>query len=418
VNILIYCYFPPLRRHLAGGAQRFLDGLLTALSAKAVEITVACPPLARHEHRPDGPRLKVVAELARVDGDPTPAQAHHDAVLLADLAERADVVVTIDRTFPLDVDIPVVLCLNNFSYGPETRSVFDLAWDTIVVPSNYLRNCITWYFRPAHWAGEPRPVEVIPCGINRPAAHTLSLPEALALPAGGRFVGFPHRPDPDKGYETAVQAVLDLRQQGHNFTLLVPTPKAHDVWPHQARYLDQRARYTHDVGAALAVHFHRWIEASEMTDYLQLCEWSLCLSRLPEGFGLSVLEAVAAGVPVVSTPAGAFPELLPPNHGVEHVDFDDSNAVATLIAAGSDPDAIDRGTEYINSYYDWDTIANRWIDVLRSTRKSSSRYRPLPVADESSAPWFRLTPSGRSWHDYRMAYQQNTTAEVVVLGGD
>jgi glycosyltransferase involved in cell wall biosynthesis len=406
LRVLVYSYFPPLRYHLAGGAQRFLDGLLAAFEQTSVAVTVLCPPLPGRELLPERPGLRIVDELAVVDADPVPAQAHADLLLLEQCAGWADVVLTIDRRFPLRCDVPVVLCLNNFSYGPETRSVFSLDWDAVVVPSEYLRRCVEWYFGEATWTGAPRPVQVIPCGVGarNVTVDAGSLRADLRLSPCERYLAFPHRPDPDKGFETAVQAVVRLRQQGEPLTLLVPSPRSTEVWPHQRIYLEERQRFVKDLGAESAVRFHRWIQADEMTAYLSATEWSLCLSRLPEGFGVSVIEGLLGGVGVVATPAGAVPELVPDDHGVRLVEFDDADAVADVIGGGLPRDAVAKGRDYVRTTYDWSKIATRWAEWLPSVQKSYAIYRPRPLYDESAAPWLRRLRSGRRWHDYRMDY--------------
>lgn len=377
MKILVYSYFPPLRDHVLGGAQRFLDGLLNALQRRLVEVAVLCPPSPARALLPDGPGRRVVADLAAVDADPTPAEAHQDLRLLSEYCTWADVVLTIDRSFPLEVDIPVVLGLNNFSYGPETRSVYSLTWDAIVVPSDYLRRHLSRHFGEASWHGSRRSVHVIPCGVA-PAALadpcSRELRDALRLSNSGRYLAFPHRPDPDKGFETAVRAVQELRRTGHDFTLLVPSPQPSEVWPHQRRYLQQRQDIVAEHSAEGSVRFHRWIRASEMAAYLQSVEWSLCLSELPEGFGLAVLEGLVAGVPVVATPAGAVHELVPDHHGVEFVEFSDADAVARIVAGGVSRERVENGRAYAIRTYDWNAIAETWVDVFGSVGTSMTHH--------------------------------------------
>jgi glycosyltransferase involved in cell wall biosynthesis len=408
LRIMIYSYFPPLANHLAGGAQRFLDGLLPALSRTGdVEIAVLCAPLAGEQLIPDQPGLRVIAELAVVDGDPTPAQAHHDLAVLSQYCRWADVVVTIDRHFPLPTNVPVVLCLNNFSYGPETRSVFGLGWDAIIVPSDYLRRCLTWYVGPDRWQGAPPPVHVIPYGISlQPATEqeVMRIYHSLSLATDRRYLAFPHRPEFGKGFETAVRATAELRSRGEDFTLLAPAPAAELLWPDERPYLDQRRAYVERHDAVDAVRFHRWIRPHEMSAYLAVAERSLCLSSLPEGFGLTVVEGLAAGTGVVATPAGAVPELVPAGHGVDFAEFDDAAAVAEAVAGGLSPDEVAHGQRFVQATYYWDTIAANWVCVLSTVTKRNAQYdldRPDP---QHMPPWLRTLPSTRVWDDYRMSY--------------
>jgi glycosyltransferase involved in cell wall biosynthesis len=417
LKIVVYSYFPPLKNHLAGGAQRFLDGLLKALLCTGeVEIIVLSPPLPGRTLVPGQPGLRVLPELALVDGDPTPAHAHQDLAILEKYCAWADVVLTIDRHFPLQTQTPVVLCLNNFSYGPETRSVFGLSWDAIVVPSSYLQRCVGWYFAASNWIGSARPIQVIPCGVDRPHTDDAAgerMRESLRLSASGRYLAFPHRPDRDKGFETAVEAAVNLKRAGDNYTLLVPSPKSNEIWPHQRAYLEQRREFVRDMGAEDSVQFHRWIRADEMAAYLNVAEWSLCLSRLPEGFGLSVLEGIVAGVPVVATPSGAVPEVMPAGLGVELTEFGDANTVARIVAQGTSEAAIARGQAFIASSYSWKIVAERWLETLSSTKKSDAMYAVGELPDSRVEPWRRPMPSGRVWDDYRMDWVSTQPSGVM-----
>lgn len=407
MRILVHSPFPPLEHHLAGGAQRSLDGLLSALRRARVDVTVVCPSRPGTPLRPGDGRLRIVAQLRTVDQDATPDGLHHDLRLLARYSAEAQVVISVDRPFPLRTATPVVLWLNNFSYGAEARSPFALGWDAIVVPSEYLHRCLRWYFGDGSWTGPPRPIHVIPCGVSPPRVddhRRRRLRAALGIQAGSRCLAFPHRADPNKGFGTAVRAVREVRRRGHRFVLLVPTPQPGELWPHERPHLGHRVSYARRLGVADAVHFHRWIRAGEMATYLSLAEWSLCLSELPEGFGLSMLESLAAGVPVVATPAGAMREVVPPAHGVRFVPFGDAEGVARALVEPVPSADLARGRSYVRSVYDWDAVAARWVEVLGSVQKADGSYLPAEPGPGLATPWTTTLPGGRVWHDYQRRY--------------
>lgn len=406
MRVLVYTYFPPHRRHLAGGAQRMVDMLLTLLATDSTEITVVCPGRGARDLVADHANLRVLDVLNGVDEEVSPAQRHRDAVLLRQQADLADVIVTIDRPFPVDTETPVVLSLNNFSYDRESRSVFALGWDAIVVPSPYLNRCVDWFFGAQHWRGLAPPVYAVPCAVSLGANEPLSASaqrEILGSTKSAPFLAFPHRPDPNKGFETALRATLELRDRGMHHTLLVPAYPLAEAWPEQRTHLRQRRELVTRLGAEHAVRFHRWVEADEMAGYLGAADWSLCLSELPEGFGLGVIEGVLAGTPVIATPAGAIPDLLPAYHGVSITEFRDHESVADIVAAGSSSEEIAAGRGYIGETYDVRSIAHRWMVVLLQTVKSKSPYDYVP-SPTRRPPWLRKLASGRDWDDYARDY--------------
>jgi len=83
-----------------------------------------------------------------------------------------------------------------------------------------------------------------------------------------------------------------------------------------------------------------------------------------EAFGLAMIEALAAGAPVVASDIPAFREIAPPT-GVALVDFDDARAVADAIdtvTSVHDPEAAKQWARR----YDWKTAAERFVKIYAS----------------------------------------------------
>jgi glycosyltransferase involved in cell wall biosynthesis len=107
-------------------------------------------------------------------------------------------------------------------------------------------------------------------------------------------------------------------------------------------------------------------------------------TRELEGFGLSTIEALACGTPVIATPVGANPEVLRPLH-------------PALIARGKSPAALAeavidvwrrpallkeiqrRGRDHVVQAAGWDSVARRYLDVYRElaprVQERSRRWR-------------------------------------------
>jgi mannosyltransferase len=68
-------------------------------------------------------------------------------------------------------------------------------------------------------------------------------------------------------------------------------------------------------GLADRLHFLPEVPVHEMADWYRALDLFVAPQRW-EGFGLTPLEAMACGVPVVATTVGAFPELLSPETGI------------------------------------------------------------------------------------------------------
>ena len=100
----------------------------------------------------------------------------------------------------------------------------------------------------------------------------------------------------------------------------------------------------------------------------------MCIRDSPtvalEGFGLIVIESLAAGTPVLGTPIGGIPEILRPFS--EDLVFEDSSptklATGIIEALSGDrtlPSSHDC-LEYVKKNYDWQAIAQKIKLVYQS----------------------------------------------------
>jgi glycosyltransferase involved in cell wall biosynthesis len=424
VRVFVHCYFPPRSTHLAGGAQQVIHDLLRGCAERGLRIDVVCPKAEDDDHLLSHPNMRILPVLAESTGAAlTPYERQLNLQHLAAAAQVSDVILTVDRAFPLEVDQPVVLLLNNFSYGTEVDGVFSFTWDSVIVPSRYLAAAVAAVAGPELWAGGERPIRVAEPGVDGGHFRPSSTDEALACLDldVGRYLLFPHRPDPDKGFDVALGAVTLLRRQGSDVRLLVPLPpkSVMAVRERERRYVDQLRERVTKAGLADAVILHPWVPHHLLPAYYSLAECCLVPSRLPEGFGLSVLQSVSCGTPVVATPAGAIPQLLPPDHGMTVVPFNDIGATAAaIVSSASEGDqAVHRGSELIRRHYGADRYVETVIDHLFAATKSEARYTPHAPRPPTAAPWWRDIGEGRRWHDYLKSHATESAAERPNAGG-
>lgn len=372
LNIVLYSYFAPLRNICDGGAQRLIDGFLRYLTVEdgVARVTVVCSRPGNRTPLRESPTLKLRYLRDPVDALPsTPENALHDRLLLTKAAEAADVVITLDRPLPVRTRTPTVLCLNNLSYGPETAAAFSGTWDAAVVPSIYLKGEINGYLGTHAWDGPPPPIHVIPPGLIHESEHPRRLTSAHSPVIR---LCFPHRPDPGKGFMTAVNALRILLDRGHKCTLTVPMPHPDALWPHQREHLRRQEEAIRELHLEGDVERIPWISAERIAACLAKFDVCLAPSLLPESFGLTVVESLAAGTPVIATRAGAYPELVPSRHGIIFVDRHSPDQIADAVLHL--PPAAEMATvaEYLAHRYTWPAAIQQWFTVLTTTQKISS----------------------------------------------
>jgi len=142
----------------------------------------------------------------------------------------------------------------------------------------------------------PNRVHVVPVGVD--LANFRPLPEVHVVP--GRIVCTTSSDMPLKGLVPLLEAVAKLRTERPEVELhVIGSPRQGSAIP---AHLDR-------LGLEGAVSFHKGIESSAITELYASCQVA-CVPSLYEGFSLPAIEAMACGVPLVTTSAGALPEVV------------------------------------------------------------------------------------------------------------
>ena len=204
-------------------------------------------------------------------------------------------------------------------------------------------------------------VRVVPPGITLeewrdPASDRASGP---TLPAG--YLLFVGRIASNKGLPTLFDALARLPPAERPPLVLMGPP-----WGENAA-LEARAR---ELGIADCLV---WLgQVADRRAYRATLRGAraLVLPSAWEAFGLVLLEAMAARVPIVATAVGAVPEVLEGGRAGRLVPYGDPAALADAIrAVGGEPEgtarAVDRGADRVRSF-DWATSVERLRAVYRA----------------------------------------------------
>lgn len=171
------------------------------------------------------------------------------------------------------------------------------------------------------------PATVIMHGIDTdtfaPTKDRVALRTRMGLPADGPLIGCYGRIRAQKGTDAFVQAMI----------LLLPEhPTAHAIVMGRAvgadePYLQSLKRDVKAVGLQDRIHFKPEVPTEAMADWYAALDLYIAPQRW-EGFGLTPLEAMATGCPVIATRVGAFEQLIAQGTTGTLVDPDDIPALA------------------------------------------------------------------------------------------
>ena len=156
-----------------------------------------------------------------------------------------------------------------------------------------------------------RPSTIIMHGIDadafQPPADRAALRQKLGLPAG-LLIGCFGRIRHQKGTDVFVDAMLETLPRFPNATAILLGRAAVQHIP----YLRRLQRKIAQRGLAKRILFFREVSVRQTAQWYQSLDLFVAPQRW-EGFGLTPLEAMSCGVPVIATKVGAFEEIIQEN---------------------------------------------------------------------------------------------------------
>ena len=147
----------------------------------------------------------------------------------------------------------------------------------------------------------------------------------LNLDPDALLVGVVTRITPEKGIHTLIEATAKLKTSPAVQLLVVGGP----YFPKDVEYMDTLKVQAEKLGVSDRVIFTGFLE--DTGAILSLLDIVLLASTIPEACPRTIIEAMAAGVPVIATPLGGSKELVTPETGLL-VPAEDADAFAAAIA--------------------------------------------------------------------------------------
>ncbi len=161
---------------------------------------------------------------------------------------------------------------------------------------------------------------------QRPLRESLGLdPEALYIGCFGALRA-------SKGTDLFVEALLSLLPARPRWQALI----VGHAEPRDRAFVDALKARLDDAGLSERVTFTGHVP--DAAPYLRAVDLCVAASRT-EGFGLTPLEAMASGIPVVASGAGSFPDLIRPGVTGSLFETGNSAALAAALAPLLDDDA-------------------------------------------------------------------------------
>lgn len=182
--------------------------------------------------------------------------------------------------------------------------------------------------------GEPRSKAlIIHNGVDvsayRKSGDTFAVRKEFAIGPDEAVVGHVARLDWWKGHEFFIDAMAEVLKQKPNTTALVVGGLAELNYSTSVRYLDMLKRKAMALGLEKKIIFtgHR----ADVPRLVSAMDVVVHASSTPEPFGLTIIEAMAAGKPVVATKAGGVLDIIEDGLNGSLVPCKNSHAMAIAI---------------------------------------------------------------------------------------
>jgi len=220
------------------------------------------------------------------------------------------------------------------------------------------------------YLGIPREkIRVVPIGVN---------PEGFELRHAGRggpfTVGFFGRIAPEKGLHVLAEAYIIARQSGE-------LPEAHleaagYMAPDSKPYLEAIQKRLQDAGLGDEFHYRGVLERADKIAFLRGLDVMSMPATYDEPKGVSLLEAMACGVPLVQPRRGSFTEIIERTGGGLLVQPDDPQSLANgLLQIARDRDlAADlsaNGFRGVREHYTAAHMADKVLEAFSDLRSSA-----------------------------------------------
>ena len=221
-------------------------------------------------------------------------------------------------------------------------------------------------------------IAVVPLGINL-AGYDKRDPDVLQRRSGGEGglrVGFFARVAPEKGLHVLADAYGRLRE--HTAGAPMRLEAAGYLAPAQQPYLENVKRVLERAGVAHEFTYHGAVDRAGKLAFLQSLDVLSVPATYDEPKGVFLLEAMAAGVPVVQPRRGAFTEIVEKTGGGTLVAPDDPAALADgLHALWKDRELLDtlgrRGFAGVRQHYSVQKSADRLLEVYETLTRRDFR---------------------------------------------
>jgi len=406
LKVACFSLAPLYQDIVLGGSQTILNHIILGLKKHGFLVRVFSPSTNDSSNAFIG-EVKIESILKLKDSFPSPFE-----VPLFDINEVGETVKEIsnwaDRIYLhgdgwiLRKDFAnnqIISSIHDLIYQEAITSVYELPSNKIIVPSQYLYDTIKGSLTEEKF-NEKNLTIIENCITNYSINPKSNDSKNLTLL-------FPHRPDPRKGLNLAIEIALGFSKMNHWNKVILKVPKFNVIYDKDAKNSsnyddDLYEEFINNDGILL---FHDWIPANKMPEYYSSGDLTLCPGNFIESFGIVPLESVANLTPVLCSSVGSLRDYKNIS-GIETIPYSD---VKEFVRKGElllhNENKIIEGKEQILKKFSLDKMIEKYISAItfpnKETNENFSFDYKLELNNETYylAPWCSIENT-KIYHDY------------------
>lgn len=408
-----------------GGSQKILRELTLLLGERGHFITIFCPK--RNDNYVEfnlSPNVIVKPILPLKGTFPmpysvSPFELYETCKVLSEAMEGFDLFYCHDGGLCIELlknVIPTVISLRDFCYPETLLGALNFNQSAIIVNSDHTYNCLLDTFARINPAINGKvhliyngydPILFSKKASNKEVLEHMGLPEKKDL----FIIGFPHRPQMDKGVANAIRVINNLKFRYPNIRLLIPLYMDINLSTRTDDTYDYINRQIVEYNLQEQIVFHPWIKPQHMAYYYSYCDVVLNIGDFVESFSNVAVESLLCETPVITFNIATY-RSMPIRNYLRIVEYDDIDAVTDIISDMiikksrnyCDDIFMQEARSYIVKTLSQKRFLDQYERVFKEVLESTSISSRLSSKNTStSTAYYRLT----AWNSYTNGHFYN-----------
>ena len=263
---------------------------------------------------------------------------------------RCDLLISFERVLKQS-PIPQMVVLGGISYTHCVDIAISSDFDKLIVPSSFIKEkCVAF-------GADVNKIHVVPNGIDCKRFHRFQ--------KGKTFKALlPFRPDEGKGFIESIDFIQKINSYGRWGKYKILITRQFDNIFSKENFYNKIEDYALKKG--VTIEYISWSNQDSMNYIYNQCDFVLSLGNLEEGFGLTTIESILSGHPVLSKRIGATKDIMPPNTGIVFYDkeLNEENIIQKLM--NTTDDEIAKGCSYIKENYTIEKMQANYLKLVKN----------------------------------------------------